>query len=88
MHIFQCILWGGSGLVAMEIIQPEHCGKRKKQSKLPNGEHLLIQGGTGHGKPGKSWNSIIYFIFQAWKVMEFRCGPWKISMPSISERQC
>ena len=33
--------------------------------------NIVIQGSyLGHGKPGKSWNFNIYFIFQAWKFME------------------
>ena len=32
---------------------------------------------TGHGKPRKSWNFRIQFS-QAWKVMEFKCGLWKV----------
>ena len=28
--------------------------------------------GTGHGKPGKSWNFMISF------VIEFSCGSWKV----------
>ena len=35
---------------------------------------------TGHEKPaGKSWNSRILFSSRpAWKVIEFKCGSWKV----------
>ena len=33
---------------------------------------------TGHGKPGKSSVEFYNFIFQAWKVLKFRCGSWKV----------
>ena len=31
---------------------------------------------AGHGKPGKSWT--LKFVFQAWQVMEFWFGSWKV----------
>ena len=44
---------------------------------------------TGHGKPGKSWNSLISFSRpgKSWNLGVGHGKSWKISTLSMSERQ-
>ena len=49
----------------------------------------LLRVRTGHGKPGKSWNSISSFSRpgKSWNLGVGYGKSWKISTPSMSERQ-
>ena len=44
---------------------------------------------TSHGKPGKSWNSIVSFSRpgKSWNLGVGHGKSWKISTPSMSQRQ-
>ena len=66
------------------VILP-HLNNKTKQT------NLTIQGSHGSWKTSKVME-FFNFIFQAWKVLKFRCGSWKVmknqyTYSSMNEKQ-